>query len=360
MIYFVMPKVDRKFGYLARSVDLIDALHFFSNERIKIISLRNGNLKRLLNILHILSRVGASDSVVISTRLPYFVELLFFLFCRTKKIFLGPYLIAFPQKKCFEKAEYEAMTLEGLGWQKKLYIYVCRTFRLEQLYFMVLKWSGVRLLAMCEFSRAMIVDLGFPHDKISIFPLICLPRNMPGLVEDKRDGRAKSVHICFSGVLSVHKGFPVFIELANRLISLAQERDITVRISVFGSGPCKDWIEKLIVPPMHLGKLDRNSFKQALSDVDVSVVPSYAEQLPVVALESLQRGCLTVVRDLDCYSDLVGFENLMVTDFASPIALAEDILKKAEILPKKGSLITEAERKMSAEVGCSNFLELVC
>lgn len=126
-----------------------------------------------------------------------------------------------------------------------------------------------------------LIRFGVPSQKIFLNPYGVNP--MPS---DSREGRRPSqkTRFLFAGTVSGRKGVPVLLEAWKKLGTANAELTI--------AGNLRGWPRGLGRPTdvKFTGALSRLEMAQAFQEHDVFVFPSYAEGMPLVALEAMSFG----------------------------------------------------------------------
>ncbi len=117
------------------------------------------------------------------------------------------------------------------------------------------------------------------------------------LFQPKKKQNSESLSVLYAGKLSDAKGVPWLLEA----FSSIKERNITLHLCGSGSGP---EAEKIIASAaldsrivLH-GNVDQNTLASLMAEVDVFVLPSFFEGVPLVLLEAMACGCRLVATRL--------------------------------------------------------------
>ena len=132
-----------------------------------------------------------------------------------------------------------------------------------------------------EYVAKSLIRSGVPSQKIFLNPYGVNP--MPS---DSRLGRRSSnkTRFLFAGTVSGRKGVPVLLEAWEKMGT--ENAELTV------AGDLRAWPKQLSRPSdvNFTGALSRLEMAQAFQKHDVFVFPSYAEGMPLVALEAMSFG----------------------------------------------------------------------
>jgi glycosyltransferase involved in cell wall biosynthesis len=131
--------------------------------------------------------------------------------------------------------------------------------------------------------------------------------------------------LCCVARLSGQKGLPILIQAA----AILKSRDVNFKITVIGDGELRPYLEKDI--DAH-GLRDAVEFagwksgfevRQYISDARALVIPSFAEGLPVVIMESYSLGRPVIATRIAGIPELVDDESGWIVSPGSPVGLAD-------------------------------------
>ena len=129
------------------------------------------------------------------------------------------------------------------------------------------------------------------------------------------------------------------IDVAVSAFQEAAQGRTDAKLTLVGSGG-----EAFAGPSIHLrGQLSTGELAQELSDSDVLIVPSRAENAPLVIAEAAARGCAPLVADVGGMTEMITTLGYGKT-FSSPQELTS-LLK--ELLARRGKLGAAARRKVA-------------
>lgn len=142
--------------------------------------------------------------------------------------------------------------------------------------------------------------------------------------------------------LSEQKGHLVLVEAA----ALLRERGVRFRLLLIGDGPLRAQIERAIADrglsdAVHLaGWMGQSDVRRELRSAAAMVLPSFAEGLPVVLMESMALGRPVISTYIAGIPELVSDESGWLVPAGDPVALCEAMhdaaIANAEILRSKG------------------------
>jgi len=152
---------------------------------------------------------------------------------------------------------------------------------------------------------------GIPTEKINVIrtaPVLSAARNVPySRPELKQRFRfaADAVVVILAGRLEPQKGHAVLIDALPQVLSEFP----TVQVVFLGEGSLRGELEALVAARGLKNKICFAGFRRDLSDwfaaADLTVLPSFYEGLPMVALESLFAGCPIVATAVDGTPEVV-------------------------------------------------------
>jgi glycosyltransferase involved in cell wall biosynthesis len=191
-------------------------------------------------------------------------------------------------------------------------------------------------------ARAAQEWAGIPRSKIVVIPNAVDAREFDSM-RYGRPARA-TFEVGFIGRLDPIKCVPDLVEAVSRLKGL-------VHLSVFGEGPDRTRIENRIAQlgighlvTLH-GAVARP--QEALSQIDLLVLPSAAEGMPMVPIEAMAAGVPVLGTDVPGIRDVVkdGLTGLL-TPPASPPRLAEAIKRLVHDAALRQRLVKNAAREV--------------
>jgi glycosyltransferase involved in cell wall biosynthesis len=165
--------------------------------------------------------------------------------------------------------------------------------------------------------------------------------------------------VTFVGTLDYRKGAMLVVEAA---VSLIKERE-GVKFNIIGEGPLKDPIRDLIDREGFADKitlrqkLSENAFQEILTATKICLLPSIAEGLPNIVLESMASGIIVVVTPVGAIPNLIqdGKTGFLLREL-SPRHIADRIIDalddpNLEIIRKTARLVVEREYSYSIVSG---------
>lgn len=122
----------------------------------------------------------------------------------------------------------------------------------------------------------------------------------------------RRVRFVYAGKLSQAKGVPWLLQAMVEVVRVAEERGITVTLTLCGAAPAAE--EKRIAPILEelgtsvivQGAVSQEKLAEILVESDVFVLPSFYEGLPLVLLEALASGCRIVTTRLPGIEEVFG------------------------------------------------------
>jgi glycosyltransferase involved in cell wall biosynthesis len=149
-----------------------------------------------------------------------------------------------------------------------------------------------RYIAMCEFSRAKLLQAGVPHDRIVLKPNFALDRHA---AYDLRAPRSGAV---FVGRLSAEKGIEVLINAW---------KDSPVGLQLMGGGQLSEALHAAASPAVHVrGFVSDPELANAMRSAQFLVLPSLVyEGFPMVIAEAFAAGLPIIASRLGAMAELV-------------------------------------------------------
>lgn len=149
-----------------------------------------------------------------------------------------------------------------------------------------------RYIAMCEFSRAKLLQAGVPHDRIVLKPNFALDNH------GAHDLRAPRSGALFVGRLSVEKGIGVLIDAW---------KDSPVDLELIGGGALSEALRAAASPAVHIrGFVSDPELAHAMRKAQFLVLPSLVyEGFPMVIAEAFAAGLPIVASRLGAMAELV-------------------------------------------------------
>lgn len=162
----------------------------------------------------------------------------------------------------------------------------------------LMRLSGARFVAVSEAVRTHVSRVyGVHRNRISLIP--------NGFCEGQFPGRRRTIAsggdrltVGYAGRFDEEKGVPHLIRAFARM----KERERRARLRLAGAGPLESKCRQLC---SHVGISDAVEFCGPVSDMasfyaglDVFVLPSLSEGLPMSLIEALAMGCVPVVSDV--------------------------------------------------------------
>ena len=137
-------------------------------------------------------------------------------------------------------------------------------------------------------------------DILSLLPSIksktvVIPNGVDFLKDLHRESSRKKIIFGYLGRLDVKKGV---LELIRSFKELDTPKNYELKIGGFGHGPYFDeCIASIKSTPSinYCGKIPHDKINEFLSQIDVFILPSLSEGLPMVILEAANNGCLVVM-----------------------------------------------------------------
>ena len=157
------------------------------------------------------------------------------------------------------------------------------------------------------------------------------------------------VHIVFMGLLGERKGSLILIEALSRLDPAS-----AWRATIAGNGDVaghKQWAERLgVADRVHLpGWLGPPQVDDLLHDADIVVLPSFAENLPMVIIEAFAQGVPVVATPVGAVEEVVedGVTGLIapVGDVDALAAAIQKLVEFRELREALGAAARESHRK---------------
>jgi len=126
-----------------------------------------------------------------------------------------------------------------------------------------------------------LIRFGVPSQKVFLNPYGVNP--MPS-DSRRKNAPTRTTRFLFAGTVCGRKGVPVLLEAWKNLGS--EHAELTI------AGDLRSWPKRLVRPAdvKFTGVLSRMELAQAFQEHDVFVFPSYAEGMPLVALEAMSFG----------------------------------------------------------------------
>lgn len=181
-------------------------------------------------------------------------------------------------------------------------------------------------------SKKMVLYNGV--DKTKFYPY---PKEKKGLVQSKYGIQPSFYHIAFVGHLVPIKNvlsLPATFELIKNKIPNA-------RFHVAGDGQLLGQLQSLCslrdIPVHFHGRLDKNEMADFYNAIDMMVLPSFNEGLPLVVVEARACGVEVVASRVGGIAEVIGIENTVSIDEDFSKNMAEKCLERYAF-PTSGSL----------------------
>jgi glycosyltransferase involved in cell wall biosynthesis len=162
--------------------------------------------------------------------------------------------------------------------------------------------NAAKIIVLGEFWAGVVRDM-LPEVSGKI---IVLPNATAGVVRPAEPaGAGEPVRITFLGQLGQRKGTPDFVAALGRLRGLSNWR-----ATIAGDGAIAETKEQLRALDLEgrvsvPGWLDAAERTQLLHQSDMLVLPSYAENLPMVLLEAFAHGVATIITPVGAVPEVV-------------------------------------------------------
>ncbi|HVF92844.1 MAG TPA: glycosyltransferase family 4 protein [Sphingomonas sp.] len=187
---------------------------------------------------------------------------------------------------------------------------------------------------LADWNRIVVVRCGVEADAIE------LAGDVP-----------KPLDFCCVARLAPQKGLPILIDAVRRL----RDAGRTVQIAVIGDGPMRDDLQREIDASgltgqiRLLGSRDGAAVLATLGEAKAMVLPSFAEGLPVVIMESLAVGTPVVTTAVAGIPELVDTSCGWVVAPGSSAALAEAMGAALDLAPaNRRAMGQEGRRRVEA------------
>jgi glycosyltransferase involved in cell wall biosynthesis len=177
----------------------------------------------------------------------------------------------------------------------------------------------VRLcVAVSEQAADEAIALGYPRSKVSVVPNAVDPRRFSPLEEPDRERRRRALAASLfadpgeepfflvgsAGGLKAVKNFAAMVRLSARLSAIEREGNLrgAMRFVVFGSGPERGALAALTrelgVDSSFAFPGSREDLEEVLPLLDVFVLPSLSEGVPMALLEAMSSGVACVASEV--------------------------------------------------------------
>ena len=127
------------------------------------------------------------------------------------------------------------------------------------------------------------------------------------LIREKFNTNDKKVIAFIGNIISVKNPL-----LLPEIFSLIYEKEPNLEFWIIGDGPLKQELERLTrgMPIKFWGNISSDTMPEYYNSIDVVILPSQNEGLPLVCIEALSCGCNMVGSDVGGISDVIGVENV--------------------------------------------------
>lgn len=151
--------------------------------------------------------------------------------------------------------------------------------------------------------------------------------------------------VLFVGRLEEGKGYPVLIEVARQ----AAAKHILLHWYIVGEGEVNwlnshPWPDE--VPHTHFGALPNNRVLELMAEMEIILLPSTHEGMPIVIIEAMKAGVIPLVSDIPG-----GIQELVLNDETGYKLQREDVLGFIE----KISLLQRKEKRNQISIRAENF-----
>ncbi|MBS1927019.1 MAG: glycosyltransferase family 4 protein [Chitinophagaceae bacterium] len=151
--------------------------------------------------------------------------------------------------------------------------------------------------------------------------------------------------VLFVGRLEEGKGYPVLIDVARQ----AAAKHILLHWYIVGEGEVNwlnshPWPEE--VPHTHFGALPNNSVLELMAEMEIILLPSTHEGMPIVIIEAMKAGVIPLVSDIPG-----GIQELVLNDETGYKLQREDVPGFVE----KISLLQRKEKRDQLSARAENF-----
>ncbi|MFH0774233.1 MAG: GT4 family glycosyltransferase PelF [bacterium] len=209
-----------------------------------------------------------------------------------------------------------------------------------------------KVIAVSEAMREGLIRIGIPrHKVVTIYNTIDLENyqfsDNKGIREElKVDNRVKLVGTL--GRLSPEKGHTYFLESAAEVIREYPE----VRFIIAGEGPERSRLEELVERLGILQKVfflgHRRDVERIFNSIDIFVLPSLSEGMPMTILEAMAFGKPTIATDVGGVSRLINEKTGLLVPSKDPSLLTAAIISLLKD-PEKAQLMGLCARKRVEE-----------
>ena len=183
-----------------------------------------------------------------------------------------------------------------------------------------LQGVGVLFLAISEWSRRRLVELGFPGDRIRIHRVGV---DVAAIPFHERSGVRRAIRLLSVGRLVEEKGHDLGIAAVARLV--ADGGDLSY--SIVGEGPKRPALERMIADAglrdrvTLLGARRHGEVLELLADHDLFVLPSRDEVTPVSLMEAAASGLPAIATEVGAVREFLDWDDALVVDSDSVDAL---------------------------------------
>jgi len=173
-----------------------------------------------------------------------------------------------------------------------------------------------RIIAVSETTAEYLSSTGIERQRISVVPnaieeeLLAAPPS--------RDRQSDHVRVVAAGRFSFEKGFDLLL----KAVASIRDRAPAFRIYLYGSGPEETRLKKLVADRRLEAIVEFGGFAENLTelfdDMDLMVMPSRSEGMPVVLLEAWARQLPVIATAVGGVPELIkdGRNGLLITPFS--------------------------------------------